>query len=291
VIILDEFEPVLKSRAEDDETDAAENQNTNGEPETTTAHRTSAKRLKLLAKIAEELKEIGKKDDPTFKFLLAGMLPKLLKLHDTAKRQSLVYCLATNYLKDIDEAAQRRGRFDFKVPVYNPCPLSRAGTFLFRLCQIEEGFKLEPKERRDKFIEVLRATANEPASELSGEYFKVKEKDNKIEKVSDYFDYVLNSESKEETKQTLELNISDRLKDITSKKRKEIEEELKDKTKLEVFEVDERDWLNEFEKQLLTDEDDLAKLLGDPKRTKKQTKRGQINKGRNKIRKVLSHRK
>jgi len=235
VIILDEFEPVLKTRGGSEASKSTENLS------------------------------------PTFKFLLAGMLPKLLKLHDTAKQQSLVYCLATNYLKDIDEAAQRRGRFDFKVPVYNPCPLSRAGTFLFRLCQIEEGFKLEPKERRDKFIEVLCATANEPASELSREYFKVKEKDNKIEKVSDYFDYVLNSGSKEETKQTLESNISNRLKEIIFKKRKEIEEELKDETKLEDVEGNERRWLNRFENRLQRRKGNLAKLLRDPcpKRTKK----------------------
>ncbi len=249
VIILDEFEPVLKTRDGNEASESTEKLSPN---------------QKLLAKIAEELKEIGKKDDPTFKFLLAGMLPKLLKLHDTAKRQSLVYCLATNYLKDIDEAAKRRGRFDSKMPVYNPCPLSRAGTFLFRLSQVEktDGQELDLTDsgQLKRFINVIRATANEPASELSREYFEVKEKDNKIEKVSDYFDYVLNLESKEETKNTLELNISNR--------REELKEELKDKTKLEEFEKHERNWLNEFEKQLFTDEDDLAKLLREPKEDK-----------------------
>jgi len=253
VIILDEFEPVLKSRAEDDETDAAENQNTNGEPETTSAHRTSAKRLKLLAKIAEELKEIGKKDDPTFKFLLAGMLPKLLKLHDTAKRQSLVYCLATNYLKDIDEAAQRRGRFDFKVPVYNPCPLSRAGTFLFRLCQIKtyqkKKFKFRFNEERTKrFIQVLCATANEPASELSGKYFKLKIKENEIKEISPYISYILDGKAEV----NLDLEKTDNL-----------EKMLGNPARLRDFERYERNWLKDFEDQLQTKKDSLvlAELL------------------------------
>jgi hypothetical protein len=249
VIILDEFEPVLKRRGGD------ENGQNKGEKKGN--DEAGREQEKWLEQIAGELKEIGKKDDPTFKFLLAGMLPKLLKLHDAAKRQSLVYCLATNYLKEIDEAAKRRGRFDTMMPVYNPCPLSRAGTFLFRLSQIKKvkRDKLDlgaNARQRQRFIEVIRATGNEPASELSGNYYKIKEEENEIKGKSDYFSYVLTGNPKV---------------DLTAYKTEKLEELVKDKSKLEDFEIEERNWLINFEAHLKNEHktvvsDDLKELLG-----------------------------
>ena len=99
VIILDEFEPVLLERD----------------------------RAKL-----ERLKLADPSDKSASSFLVTGMLPKLIKLHDAAKRQSVVYCLATNFIEKIDSAAKRKGRFDLHMPVYHPDPLSRAGEFLYR---------------------------------------------------------------------------------------------------------------------------------------------------------------
>jgi hypothetical protein len=107
VIFLDEFEPVVRTR----ETDKTP-------PNSQT-------------------------DPPEFRFLVTGMLPKLIKLNKTAGNQSVVYCLATNYLFQVDKAAKRIGRFDLQIPVYHPDPMSRIGVFLYRLITIlqEEGKK------------------------------------------------------------------------------------------------------------------------------------------------------
>jgi hypothetical protein len=56
------------------------------------------------------------------------MLPKLVKLYDAAERQSLVYCLATNLINDVDEAAKREGRFDLELPVYQPSAVADANS-------------------------------------------------------------------------------------------------------------------------------------------------------------------
>ncbi len=71
--------------------------------------------------------------DSATRFLLTGLLPQLAQLHEAAQRQAVVYFVATNQLSMVDPAAIRPGRFDIWLPVYNPDPLSRAGTFLYRL--------------------------------------------------------------------------------------------------------------------------------------------------------------
>lgn len=109
VIFLDEFEPVVRTR-ETDKTPP-------GSPA----------------------------DPPEFRFLVTGMLPKLIKLNKTAQTQSLVYCLATNYLIQVDKAAKRIGRFDLQIPVYHPDPMSRIGVFLYRLITI-----LQKKEKDNR---------------------------------------------------------------------------------------------------------------------------------------------
>jgi len=154
VILLDEFEPVLRNRKSD-----------------------------------------SLPDDPTLKFLVTGMLPKLVKLHDAAKNQSLVYCLATNHLEEIDGAAKRVGRFDIHIPVYNPDPLSRAGAFLYRFQEYnhkrdsrEDAAKTDDlhsiEQRVTRLLKTIARTADMPASELAGGYFKLKEN-------SRSFDYYL----------------------------------------------------------------------------------------------------
>jgi hypothetical protein len=96
VIFLDEFEPVVRTRG--------------------------------------RKKDENRPEDPAeFKFLVTGMLPKLTRLNEVAKEQSIVYCLATNHLVEVDDAAKRVGRFDLHIPIYNPDPMSRLGSFLSRL--------------------------------------------------------------------------------------------------------------------------------------------------------------
>jgi hypothetical protein len=172
--------------------------------------------------------------DPQFKFLVAGMLPRLLRLHDVAKRQSVAYCLATNHLRKIDDAAKRTGRFDLTIPVYNPCPLSRAGSLILRLIRIKPDLKLEG-ETLKRFIEVLIHTTNESASELAGNYFKIKNDEGKFTSKSDYLDYILHVKPKPK----LDFNKADRMVDPEG-----------NRNKLENSEFNERKWLIESERNL-----------------------------------------
>jgi ATPases of the AAA+ class len=157
VIILDEFEPVLRDRS--------------------------------LTKVGAG----SKADDPIFNFLVTGMLPKLIKLNDAAKRQSLVYCLATNFVEKIDNAAKRPGRFDLPLPVYSPDPLSRAGEFLYRAVPPPEAHAAtggKDREREMRLLEMVIDTAYTPAGELAEVYFKSDED-------SAYYEYYWTGGAKE----------------------------------------------------------------------------------------------
>lgn len=65
-----------------------------------------------------------------FTFVTPGMLPKLKRLHETARDRNIAYALITNLIGTLDRAAIRSGRFDCKVGIYPPDPLSRAGRLL-----------------------------------------------------------------------------------------------------------------------------------------------------------------
>lgn len=120
-----------------------------------------------------------KKEDKIFEFLRTAMLPKLAKLHDSARKQSFVYCLATNYLSKIDPAAKRKGRFDLHLPVYDPDPLSRAGTLLYRLWRViqrlnkDDDFSPERKGIPRRYIEVVEMTSHTHASRLAEDYYRM----------------------------------------------------------------------------------------------------------------------
>jgi hypothetical protein len=235
VIILDEFEVVVGRRGQSEE--------------------------------EEEKKEVE-----IYEFLRTGMLPKLLKLHDSARKQSLAYCLATNFLMKIDPAARRKGRFDFLIPVYDPDALSRAGTFLYRLWRValklERDGSFNPEENglRRRFIEVIEMTSDTRAGSLAVDYFRLPEwaeyhtldrPDNFYEEIP-FFWYVLNGEDKG-----------------YAKKKRLLEEE-KQKTRDEQYapptsgvEADESRWLETYERQLTTrlwetegGDDILACLIG-----------------------------
>ena len=214
VIIFDEFEPVVKRRS-DDEGDGEEKISSGDSDEKITV------KERYLGEIVEQLKVIGSKDDPKFNFLLGGMLPKFIKLHDAAKKQSSVYFLATNHLKKIDKAAQRPGRFDTKISIYNPCPLSRAGTLLYRLNKEKKAPKFNKhKWQVERFLEVVRETAYEPASELGQKFYK---------KDSGNIKYILDKKE---------------MCDFDDRKDKKLSEKSPSLSKTE---VKERKWLNEFE--------------------------------------------
>lgn len=144
VIIFDEFEPVLKNRGR--------------EPRSTNKGR---------ARISDILENISDRDDPKFRFVLGGMLPKLIKLHDSAEKQSFVYCLGTNYLKDIDQAAIREGRFDKHIPVFTPDALSRAGALLYWLGRSGKINSPATGEQLRRFFAVIAGTTGESADRIS----------------------------------------------------------------------------------------------------------------------------
>lgn len=241
VIILDEFEPILERRISDNSTPSAatsrliETGESGGvSPSTDTAALTKASSQTALTQIATHLEGMSHQVDPQFKFLVAGMLPRLLRLHDVAKKQSVAYCLATNHLRKIDDAAKRTGRFDLTIPVYNPCPLSRAGSLLLMLVRIKPDLKLKGKTLK-RFVEVLAHTANESASELAGNYFKFKDDEGEIISKSDYLDYILSG--KPEVK--LDFTKADKIVGPET-----------NIDKLENAEFNERKWLIEFEGKL-----------------------------------------
>jgi len=135
-----------------------------------------------LERIGDALHSISEKEDPKFRFVLGGMLPKLIKLHDSAEKQSFAYCLGTNYLAEIDPAAKRKGRFDKKIPVYKPDALSRAGALLYWLSQAKKTKKtLRPLKKTDdkkpteeqvvseiqRFTKIIGRTIGQPADRIS----------------------------------------------------------------------------------------------------------------------------
>jgi DNA polymerase III delta prime subunit len=253
VIIFDEFEPVLKRRGdEDDEQETAifpEEALTGGEGVTGQDQITPKQKPgdpansdgrdlpgqvlstpttdQAYLQMVEQLRIIGSKADPKFSFLLGGMLPKFIKLNKSAKENSFVYFLGSNYLKEIDKAAQRPGRFDTKIPVYNPCPLSRAGTLLYRMNKYKmdkeksTNFTFDNNSWLPRFLELVSRTAHEPASELAQRFFNEN---------SDHFKHVMDFDADydrptDPPKPTLPINVR----------------------KFQELENDERKWLNNSE--------------------------------------------
>ena len=163
VVIFDEFEPVLKTRST--------GRRPSGNSRKQTHEETDA--------ISEVLWIMNEKEDPKFKFVLGGMLPKFTKLHYAAEKQSFAYCLGTNYLVDIDGAAKRSGRFDRRFPVYKPDVLSRAGLLFYRLSQTTD-FKNGTGDPQNfwqlvkRFIDVIARTTDIDANQLN-KLFKVEE--------------------------------------------------------------------------------------------------------------------
>jgi hypothetical protein len=136
-------------------------------------------------------REEAKAATSIFTFVTPAMLPKLKKLHEAAKQQSLVYCLVTNHRDKLDEAAIRKGRFDHHIGIYDMDPLSRAGVFLKRIYA-----KIDRLERAQykRFEEVIRLLAAISIDEAVKEWFKVPEKDGESYAESPYAYILENSQ-------------------------------------------------------------------------------------------------
>jgi hypothetical protein len=215
--------------------------------------------------ILDEFEEVIGKRTPTgaenrekiFDFLRTGMLPKLIKLNDAARKQSFVYCLATNYLERIEPAAMRHGRFDFKLPVYDPDALSRAGTLLYRLCRVVQKLEeLKQLPARNgamprQFLAVVEKTRNTRASSFAQDYLRlpgwVVEKDSKcpegdLAQEIPLFWYVLTGKN---------VGYSEKIKLAIDEGLRSDQEQIKFyKECATPDEKDESDWLQRYEAQL-----------------------------------------
>lgn len=283
VIIFDEFEPVLKNRKKE-------------KPLTSNVEEGSSTFDTMQMSVA--LQKISQRDDPKFRFVLSGMLPKFGKLHDVAEKQSLTYCLGTNYLNDIDEAAKRPGRFDKQLPVYKPDTLSRAGTLLYRLSQLEEMInqldtsQLEERKIDDekyelggndkeqqirRFCEVIALTVNQTAEQISRLSFELKKKDTGKLIFSKYLEYVFNPNIKLPLKDLIndatpssktEVSLKKKIQSVANDSLNELADNLGNADNIEPKEEVERNFLIEservFEKNVLNPKNALnVEILGD----------------------------
>jgi chloramphenicol 3-O-phosphotransferase len=87
-----------------------------------------------------------KEAQPTvFSFVTPGMFPKLKSLHEQAKRRGVAYVLVTNLIGALDGAAIRPGRFDCKLGVFPPDPLSREGRLLNEALEFRHACRAIPE--------------------------------------------------------------------------------------------------------------------------------------------------
>lgn len=103
-----------------------------------------------------------------FSFVTPGMLPKLKTLHESAKRRSVAYVLVTNLIGVLDGAAVRSGRFDRKLGVYPPDPLSREGRLLDEALAFQTKDKW-PQDLEERVRFVVRSTGGAQMEALVGE--------------------------------------------------------------------------------------------------------------------------
>jgi hypothetical protein len=246
VIIFDEFEPVLKNRGNE------------------TKSSNSGDRL---GRIGDVLQNIGEKEDPKFRFVLGGMLPKLIKLHDSAEKQSFAYCLGTNYLTDIDPAAKRKGRFDKRIPVYKPDALSRAGALLYWVSQAKKVN--EPRKTEDnsiakktdqgdkkrlsemkRFMAIIGRTVGESAGRIN-KFFEVQKNEDEQNELTETLKFILHFK-----KQGMPKGLKESRDNL---------ETLKAETPVSVFldeeenEVAQREWMHEYEERFVNEADKIDK--------------------------------
>jgi hypothetical protein len=106
-------------------------------------------------------------DEPAksiFEFLTPGMLPKLKRLHDSAKTNRTSYVLATNFFYNLDPAAIRQGRFDAWHGIYPPDAISRLGRLLDQKSR-QTTPPLNPGDAEAE-LRVLQAVANTRGSPM-----------------------------------------------------------------------------------------------------------------------------
>jgi hypothetical protein len=110
-------------------------------------------------------------DEPAksiFEFLTPGMLPKLKRLHDSAKRNRVGYVLATNFVYNLDPAATRKGRFDDQHGIYPPDVISRLGRLLDQVPrQQTPPLRLSNVAGRGRILQAVEQTGGGPMDKIA----------------------------------------------------------------------------------------------------------------------------
>ncbi|MFZ1219858.1 MAG: ATP-binding protein [Chthoniobacterales bacterium] len=195
----------------------------------------------------------SRSDDAQFRFVLGGMLPKLIKLHDSAGKQSFAYYLGTNCINDIDAAAKRPGRFDQKIPVYKPDPLSRAGALLYGLSQSNRVHGRSAPELQ-RFYEVIARTIGEPADRIS-RLFTI---EHGREGLTTTLDYILGSPKVPDDLKESKANLRELKSEILTKRSLE-------RLDKEEREKEQREWIYAYEKRFLDGGKHFWEGKGEPK--------------------------
>lgn len=160
------------------------------------------KALSLLTRVVilfDEFDPVLKRRDPdapgpstVFSFVTPGMLPKLKTLHDTAKKRGVAYTLITNLIGSLDPAAIRSGRFDRKLGIYPPDPLSQQGRLLDEALAFQRKTKCDLPDLEEKVRQVVQRTAGAPLGNLARKSWFVQPNDPESIAKESPFDYLVN---------------------------------------------------------------------------------------------------
>ncbi|HKP02204.1 MAG TPA: ATP-binding protein [Chthoniobacterales bacterium] len=111
-------------------------------------------------------REAEEKPEGILRFLTPGMLPKLKKLYEHAKKQRIGFILSTNLIGGLDKAATREGRFDVRLGIYPPDLLSRYGRLTQAWATWMAASKSKASFPKAAVTEVVQRTAGAPMARL-----------------------------------------------------------------------------------------------------------------------------
>lgn len=159
--------------------------------------------LSLLTRVVilfDEFDPVLKRRDPdapgpstVFSFVTPGMLPKLKTLHDMAKKRGVAYTLITNLIGSLDAAAIRSGRFDRKLGIYPPDPVSQQGRLLDQFLAFHQKEKIPlPDDLEDRVRSVIQKTAGMTLGDLTRKGWFVRPADRGSIAKGTPFDHLVN---------------------------------------------------------------------------------------------------
>jgi hypothetical protein len=124
-----------------------------------------------------------------YSFLTPGMLPKLKDLNAAARKRRSAFVLITNRIGTLDEAAIRDGRFDFKVGVFPPDLLSRAGRIV-EVCGPNDSAS-HKSNRDERLVDAINLTSGMGMTFLAKKgNFRVVANPNQVKDINTIYRYV-----------------------------------------------------------------------------------------------------